>query len=111
MQQSGERVFEAELHRLRGLIALEIGDREAAERALTRALDIAEAQGARLFELRAATAVAECCGRDRPGTRERLGRAYRSFAEGFDRPDLQRARAALGQARSQVTRGRGDDSV
>ncbi|HVS66662.1 MAG TPA: AAA family ATPase [Thermoanaerobaculia bacterium] len=93
--RSGERVFHSELLRLRGLIALDGGDRAAAERALRQALDVARAQGARLFELRAATALAEGCGSECGEFRDALERVYSSFREGLDCPDLQRARAVL----------------
>jgi len=93
--RSGERVFHSELLRLRGLIALDGGDRAAAERALRQALDVARAQGARLFELRAATALAESCGSECVEIRDALEPVYSSFREGRDSPDLQRARAVL----------------
>jgi len=93
--RSGERIFESELCRLRGLIALDGGDRAGAERALKQGLDLARAQGARLFELRAATALAEGCGFECVETRDALERVSSSFREGLDRPDLQRARAVL----------------
>ena len=92
--RSGERIFESELFRLRGQIALDGGDRATAERALRQALDVARAQGAPLFELRAATALAEGCGSGCAQFRDALERVYSSFREGLERPD-QRARAAL----------------
>jgi predicted ATPase len=92
---SGERVFHSELLRLRGLIAFDGGDRAGAERALRQALAIARTQGARLFELRAATALAEGWGSECVEFRDALERVYSSFREGLDRPDLHRARAVL----------------
>jgi len=52
---SGERVYEAELHRLRGLALAATGPGAAqrAEASLRRAVSVAEAQGARLFLRRA----------------------------------------------------------
>ena len=93
--RSGERIFESEILRVRGLIALDSGDRSGGKCALGGALEVARTQGARLFELRAATALAECCGPGCVKFRDTLERVYASFPEGFDRPDLQRARAAL----------------
>jgi predicted ATPase len=52
-----ELFYEAEMHRLRGELLVERGDPEAAEVALADAVEVARAQGARLFELRAAESL------------------------------------------------------
>ena len=93
--RSGERIFQSEFIRVRGLIAHDDGDRMVALSAFQRALDAARSQGARLFELGAATALVECGGAEARRFREDLERTYASFSEALDRPDLQRARAAL----------------
>jgi class 3 adenylate cyclase/predicted ATPase len=56
---TGERGYESDLERLAGDIALDgtPGDTQKAERHLNRALDVARAQDARLFELRAAASL------------------------------------------------------
>jgi hypothetical protein len=86
-------LLEADLHRLRGelLLALPETERSAAEACFLRALAVAREQGARLWELRAATSLARLW-RDqgRSGeAREPLARAYGWFTEGFEMPNLQ----------------------
>ncbi len=46
IEQSGNRMYEAELHRLRGEVAMARGDRAEAEAYFRHALDVANAQGA-----------------------------------------------------------------
>ncbi len=58
-EQSGERWDEAEFHRVEGELLDLAGEREAAEMALREAHDIAVAQGAHLFALRASTSLAK----------------------------------------------------
>lgn len=57
VERSGERFFEAELYRIRGLLLLERADdgadRADARTALERAVEIARAQGARAWQVRA----------------------------------------------------------
>jgi predicted ATPase len=59
IEASGERWWEAEIHRLRGevLLALGPGRRRAGEESLPRALQAARAQGARAFEARAESSL------------------------------------------------------
>jgi tetratricopeptide (TPR) repeat protein len=60
--------FNAELYRLAGACHLALGEPEAAEKALQQAIETARAQGAKTFELRAATALGRLwAGRDRRG--------------------------------------------
>ena len=94
---TNERFFEAELHRLRGKMLLELGEESEAEAALRRALTIARQQQARWWELRAATTLAkhwheegkyvEACFLLQP--------IYNWFVEGFDTPDLKTAKALV----------------
>ena len=60
VEQSGERMFLVELHRLEGQIALRRSglDPARAEGFFLRALEVARIQAARVFELRAATDLA-----------------------------------------------------
>jgi predicted ATPase len=61
-------------------------------------LTVAQRQQARLWELRAAASLSGVL-RDRGNAakaRDLLGPVYDWFTEGFDTPDLVRARAALG---------------
>ncbi len=96
VDETGERISEAELHRLRGLQLAE-RDEAASVAALRTALDVAQAQGARSWELRAATSLAQGLhrhgknGRAREVQEPRLG----WFTEGLDTVDLLDARATL----------------
>jgi class 3 adenylate cyclase/predicted ATPase len=58
MEATDERYHEAELHRLRGDLLEKAGNETAAEESYLRALTVANRQGARTFELRAATSLA-----------------------------------------------------
>ena len=90
-----QRWYEHELHRLRGDCALASASRhqrvEAAQH-FERALGIAAARGARLFELRAATSLC----RVRKSARERLARLVGRFDADDDCADLRAAHALLG---------------
>ena len=70
---------------------------EAAERLFQRALEVARAQRALAWELRAATSLARL--RQRQGRRDEaraaLAPAYDAFTEGFATPDLMDARVLL----------------
>ena len=76
-EATGERFFEAELHRLRGAVLLELDRRSEAEAELQRALAIARQQQARWCEP-----------------------IYTWFTEGSDTPDLKDAKILLDQLRS-----------
>ena len=102
MHTTGERWWEAELHRLQGelLLHAECGVRNAeltAEECFQQALDIARRQHAKSLELRAAmslsspVAAAGQAGRGVPLVAE----IYGWFTEGLTRADLQDARALL----------------
>ena len=99
---TGERSHEAELHRLDGELKLaEAGASRAcaeADAAFARAVDVARAQGALLWELRAATSRARAA-RTRRGAarplRDRLARVLGRFREGTDSADVHAARAVL----------------
>lgn len=91
-----DRWYEAEMHRLSGDLALRGDDGERAEACYRRAVEVAQGQGARLLELRAAVALARLLGelgREAEG-RELVSEVYAAFDEGFDLPDLAAARAA-----------------
>jgi len=84
--RTGERVYEAELHRLRGEL-------DADEAALRQALGIAREQQALSLELRAAMSLTRLC--RTAEARALLGDIHARFAEGFDTPDLRDAAALL----------------
>jgi predicted ATPase len=98
-QSSGERWFEAEIHRMAGEIMLLAPERDAAKAQafFERALEIARAQQAKSWELRAATNLARLW-RDqgrRADAHDLLAPVYRWFTEGFDTLDLKEAKALL----------------
>jgi predicted ATPase len=98
--QTGQPLFDADLHRLDGDLLLGTGGPadEAAAR-YHRALAIAREQGARSFELRAATSLARLW-RDqgkRAEARDLLAPVYATFTEGFDTRDLIDAKALLAE--------------
>jgi adenylate cyclase len=95
--ETGERIVEPEIHRLMGECLLAgaaaHGRRTDAIACFERAIALAEAQNALLFELRAATSLY----RVRPkATRERLTRLVARFAPKDDCVDLRAAAALLG---------------
>lgn len=110
MPRTEERFFEAELHRLRGegLLKVEGGtlcvqdEAIKAEQCFFKALEVAQRQGAKSLELRAALSVARW--RRSAGTPDKLAEAYNLlsdiygwFTEGFDTADLQQAKALLAE--------------
>jgi predicted ATPase len=103
MHDSGEGFHGSELHRLRGELLLRQGADEGvcreAEACFLRALSLARQQHAKSLELRAAMSLARLyqqLGRQAEA-RPALAECYGWFAEGFDTPDLQEARALLEQ--------------
>jgi class 3 adenylate cyclase/predicted ATPase len=96
---SGEKGWDAEIHRLRGELSgrLPYPDPAKAEESFRTALAIAREQGTRGYELRAATSLARLWreqGR-RGEARDLLAPLYGSFTEGFDTADLKDAKALL----------------
>ena len=99
VEETGERWFEAELHRMKGELMLRLrkADPVAAEARFRQAASVARQQGAKLWELRATTCLAGLCreqGR-RGEAHDLLSPLYSQFTEGFGTPDLQAARAML----------------
>jgi class 3 adenylate cyclase/predicted ATPase len=99
VEQTGARVWEADLQRLRGelLLAAVPDNRLEAERCFTRALEVARRQEAKSLELRAAMSLTRLWrGVDRREDAHRLlAEIYGWFVEGLDTQDLRRARAML----------------
>ncbi len=97
--KTGERMMEAELHRVKGdlLLALTTSDQAGAETAFRDALELARRQSGKLWELRAATSLARIWqqhGRKKEA-RELLAPVYDWFTEGFDTSNLKEAKALL----------------
>jgi predicted ATPase len=98
-EATGERWFEAELHRIKGDVLLRAPevDPAEAETCLCKAIAVAQEQGARLWELRAATSLARLW-RDlgkHAEAHDLLTPVYGWFTEGFDTADLKDAKALL----------------
>jgi tetratricopeptide (TPR) repeat protein len=116
---TGERVYNAELHRLRGELLLrqaaggggtspagagaqsppdpDPSGHAGAEACFRRSLDITRQQGAKSLELRAALSLARllrAAGQPSEG-RRLLAETYGWFTEGWDTPDLKEAQAFL----------------
>jgi len=75
-----------------------LGDEEGAEDCFRRAIDVAQRQEARSWELRATTSLArllQAQGRAAEA-REMLAAIYNWFTEGFDTLDLLEAKTVLG---------------
>jgi class 3 adenylate cyclase len=99
VEETGERMVESEIHRLRGNLLQTGNGPEEAEASYLRALDVARAQQAKSFELRAATALARLWqeqGRHIEA-RDLVAPVYGWFTEGFDTVDLKDAKALLAQ--------------
>jgi class 3 adenylate cyclase/predicted ATPase len=94
---TGERWLEAELNRHKGQLLLRQGHSEAAEELYRKALRIAEEQGAKLWESRAAVSLARLLSEQdrRDEARDLLAPVYGWFTEGFDTQDLKEARTLL----------------
>ncbi|HEX2646637.1 MAG TPA: tetratricopeptide repeat protein, partial [Candidatus Dormibacteraeota bacterium] len=98
VERTGAHWLLAELNRLKGRLRLCQGHRDAAEELYRKALAIAEEQGAKLWELRAAASLAEL-DRDSVSERERLASICGWFTEGLDTPDVTGAKALLTELR------------
>jgi predicted ATPase len=97
VDETDERYYEAELHRLNGQLCLTMDDEAAAEASFLEAIEVARRQSARSWELRAALSLCrlwEKRGR-REDARQYLAEVYDWFTEGFNTPDLLEARRLL----------------
>ena len=115
VKQAGERVWEAELYRLKGQLTLQSGLKhnsgnsdtkrpepgsqpEAdAEACFRKAIEIARQQTAKSWELRATMSLARLLAHQgrRDEARTMLAEIYGWFTEGFDTADLKDAKALL----------------
>jgi len=92
-----ERIWLAEVLRLKGWMLMRQGRDAEAETQLRAAVDCARQQGAKSWELRSATTLAALLARrgQRDAAREVLSPIYRWFTEGADTKDLIDARVLL----------------
>jgi class 3 adenylate cyclase/tetratricopeptide (TPR) repeat protein len=98
-EQTGVRMAEAELYRLKGelLMIKDESNVAEAERCLRTAIDVARRQGARLFEIRATASLGHLLHKTnrRDEARTMLAEIYNWFGEGFELSDLKEAKALL----------------
>jgi predicted ATPase len=99
VETTKERLFEAEIYRVAGEIALKSPNQDTTktEAYFERALSVARQQQAKSWELRAAMSMARLW-RDqgkRDEARDLLAPVYGWFTEGFDTSDLKEAKTLL----------------
>jgi tetratricopeptide (TPR) repeat protein len=99
MDDTGGRLNEAELYRIKGELLLQqaVSDAPQAEACFQQALAVARRQQAKSWELRAVLSLARLWQRQgkRGEARELLAEIYGWFTEGFDTADLQDAKELL----------------
>ena len=101
IEAGGERWARSEIVRLKGEISRAQSASAEAEACFRRAIEVAQRQGAKLLQLRAAASLArlwQSQGKFREA-RELLAPLYDWFTEGFDTADLKDARALLDELR------------
>jgi class 3 adenylate cyclase/tetratricopeptide (TPR) repeat protein len=97
-EENSERYYAAEIYRLLGETYLRSRqDLDQAERCLCKGLTIAREQKAKSLELRLCVSMYDLyeLRHNADAYRPQLGQIYGSFSEGFDTPDLVRAKARL----------------
>ncbi|MGH6776713.1 MAG: hypothetical protein ACRECL_01690 [Bradyrhizobium sp.] len=97
VEATHERWIEAEIYRLRGRLLLSMNDHAAAETSYRRALEVAQRQSAKFWQLRAALGLARLW-RDQGKRAEAidlLSPIYGWFSQDFDTRDLKEAKALL----------------
>ncbi len=99
IERSGQRYYEAEMHRLKGelLLAQDSSNAAQAEKSFRTAIEVARKQHAKSWELRATTSLARLLAKQghRNEARAMLADIYHFFTEGFDTADLKDAKALL----------------
>jgi len=99
VSRTGERIWEAELHRLKGALLLTESSENCAqaEQCFRKAVEIAQRQKAKSWELRATLSLARLLAQQgrRDEARLMLSETYSWFTEGLDTADLKEARALL----------------
>jgi DNA-binding SARP family transcriptional activator/predicted ATPase len=97
VEETDERYYEAELHRVRGELLLMWGDELGAEASFLEAIEVAQRQRARSWELRATVSLCRLWQEQgkQEGAQQRLAESYGWFTEGFETHDLREARDLL----------------
>jgi predicted ATPase len=98
-EETGVRLWGAELHCLEGITLSGLNRIDEAQMAFGEALRVARKQQAKSYELRAAMGLARLWGEQgrRAEARDLLAPVYGWFTEGFDTADLKDAKALLDQ--------------
>ena len=94
----GDTFYLSRLHQVRAELLLRVGDRiDEAAASLNQALTVARQQGAKAYELRAATSLARLWGEKgrRAEAHDLLAPIYGWFREGFNTADLKEAKGLL----------------
>jgi predicted ATPase len=101
IDRTGHCMDQAEAHRVLGEVLVARGDSKSAATAFVEALEIAQAQQAKSWELRGAISYARFLNdqNQRPKALAILRPVYGWFTEGFDTRDLRRAKALLDELR------------
>ena len=89
------------MFRLKGELLFKDGEISGAEACLLRAIEITRKQSAKSLELRAVMSLSRIWGKQGKGAKARklLEEIYIWFTEGFDTPDLIKAKALLEELR------------
>jgi tetratricopeptide (TPR) repeat protein len=98
MQKKSEYLWEAEIHRLKGALLLMKSESEAkAEDCFRQAIELAQKQQAKSWELRATMSLARLWQKQgkKKEAHKKLTDIYGWFTEGFDTQDLKDAKALL----------------
>jgi predicted ATPase len=96
-EETDERYYETELHRMRGELLLMQGAEAEAEASFRMAIEVARRQQAKSWELRATVSLCRLWQQQgrMDEARRTLAEIYGWFTEGFDTPDLRAARELL----------------
>jgi predicted ATPase len=97
VEATHERWVDAEIHRLRGRLLQSMREHAAAENSYRHAIEVAQRQSAKFWELRATLDLARlwCDQGKRTEARDLLSPIYGWFTEGLDTRDLNEAEALL----------------
>jgi predicted ATPase len=99
IEHSGERMYEAELHRIKGelLLMRDAANGPEAEHCFRTAIEVARRQAGKSLELRATVSLARLLQKEgrRDEAHTMLADIYGWFTEGFDTADLKDAKALL----------------
>jgi predicted ATPase len=95
--ETGEHIWEAELYRLQGELLLLGANETSAETSFKKAVEVAQQQSAKSWELRATISLVQLWKNQGKceQAKERLAKIYNWFTEGFDTPDLEKAKSLL----------------